>query len=38
MLTHLADFEKRLRRSLMNREDAAVPVSLAAPRLVRRAK
>jgi len=35
MLTHLADFEKRLRRSLSDRAEAEQPPSIAAPRLVR---
>jgi GntR family transcriptional repressor for pyruvate dehydrogenase complex len=35
MLSHLADFEKRLRRSLATRSEAAAAPELAAPRLVR---
>lgn len=35
MLTHLADFEKRLRRSLASRIEGSGTVSLAAQRLVR---
>lgn len=35
MLTHLADFEKRLRRSLASRTEGSGTVSLAAQRLVR---
>jgi DNA-binding FadR family transcriptional regulator len=38
MLTHLADFEKRLRRSLSDRTDAARPRLLGAPKLVRGAR
>jgi len=35
MLTHLADFEKRLRRGLSSRAEAEKPTSISAPRLVR---
>jgi len=35
MVTHLADFEKRLRRSLAERSESGERVALAAPRLVR---
>ncbi len=35
MITHLADFEKRLRRSLAERSDTAKPAALTPPRLVR---
>lgn len=38
MLNHLADFEKRLRRSLATRSDGAAAPTPTAPRLVRRAK
>jgi DNA-binding GntR family transcriptional regulator len=35
MLTHLADFEKRLRKQLVGRDDASRTATLGAPRLVR---
>ena len=35
MVDHMADFERRLRRSLATRTDAAAPASLASARLVR---
>jgi len=38
MLTHLADFEKRLRRSLSDRTETARTPVLAAPRLIRSAR
>jgi len=38
MLSHLADFEKRLRKSLSERTEAARPRLLSAPKLVRGAR